>query len=160
MIKLKVMILAPHTIINVGPLPDSQILVANGQLIAPLATAEVQFEVGYFTFRQNCIAITNLASPLIGLLLLQRKITIVEMRQGIPIFPFPSMELKKEYWRYSNVNERVLNPVETIRQPHKRTTIWFNSRSYTDNEATSLIQPSRLPERDGDTISVQRFREH
>ena len=67
---------------------------ANGQLEAPFATVEIQFEVGDFTFKEEFIVMTNLTSPLIGLLFLKLKSTILDMRRGILNFPFFSMQLK------------------------------------------------------------------
>ena len=84
----KIRLLAPHTILNEGPPPVFQTMVANGQLEAPIATVELQFEVGDITFREKFIVMTNLTSPLIGLLSLQRNNTILDMRQGILNFPF------------------------------------------------------------------------
>ena len=71
----KIRLLAPHTILNEGPPPDFQIMVANGQLEASIATVELQFEVGDITFREKFLIMTNLTSPLIGLLFLQRNHT-------------------------------------------------------------------------------------
>ena len=127
-------------------------MVANGQLGAPIATVELQFEVGDITFREKFIVMTNLTSPLIGLLFLQRNSTILDMRQGILNFPFSSMQSKKEDRTYPNVIEPILNPVETTLQPGKRTTIWVKSQIYTDNEATGIIQPSPLLENDEDLL--------
>ena len=84
----KIRILAPHTILNQGPPAEFQIMVANGQLEAPDATVELQFEVGDITFREKFIVLTNLTSLLIGLLFVQRNSTILDMRQGILNFPF------------------------------------------------------------------------
>ena len=39
----KIRLLAPYTIINKGPPPEFQIMVANGQLEAPITTVELQF---------------------------------------------------------------------------------------------------------------------
>ena len=127
-------------------------MVANGQLEAPIATVELQFEVGDITFREKFIVMTSFTSPLIGLLFLQRNSTLLDMRQGILNFPFFSMQLKKEDRTYPNVVEPILNPVETILQPVKRTTIWEKSQIYTDNEATGKIQPSPLLENDEDLL--------
>ena len=148
----KIRLLAPHTILNEGPPPEFQIMVANGQLEAPIATAELQFEVGDITFREKFIVMTNITSPLIGLLFLQRNSTILDMRQGILNFPFFSMQLKNEDRTYPNVIEPIINPVDTILQPGKRTTIWVKSQIYTENEATGIIQPSPLLENDEDLL--------
>ena len=138
--------------LNEGPPPEFQIMVANGQLEAPIATVELQFEIGDITFREKFIVMTNLTSPLIGLLFLQRNSTILDMRQGILNFSFFSMQLKNEDRTYPNVIEPILNPVETTLQPGKRTTIWVKSQIYTDNEATGIIQPSPLLENDEDLL--------
>ena len=147
----KIRLLAPQ-ILNEGPPPEFQIMVANGQLEAPIATVELQFEVGDITFREKFIVMTNLTSPLIGLLFLQRNSTILDMRQGILNFPFFSMQLKNEDRTYSNVIAPILNPVETTLQPRKRTTTWVKSQIYTDNEATGITQPSPLREKDEDLL--------
>ena len=125
-------------------------MVANGQLEAPIATVELQFEVGVITFREKFIVMTNLTSTLIGLLFLQRNSTILDMRQGILNFPFFSMQLKNEDRTYPSVIEPILNPVETILQPGKRTKLWVTSQIYIDNEATGIIQPSPHLETDED----------
>ena len=150
----KIRLLAPHTILYEGPPPEFQIMVANGQLEAPIATVELQFEVGDITFREKFIVMTNLTSPLIGLLFLQRNSTILDMRQGILNFPFLSMQLKNEDRTYPNVIEPIINPVETIPilQPGKRTTIWVKSQIYTENKATGIIQPAPLLETDEDLL--------
>ena len=148
----KIRLLAPHTILNEAPPPEFQIMVANGQLEAPTATVELQFEVGDITFRENFIVLTNLTSPLIGLLFLQRNSTILDMRQVILNFPFFSRQLKNEDRTIPIVNEPILNPVETILQPGKPTTIWVKSQIYTENEAKGIIQPSPLLENDKDLL--------
>ena len=148
----KIRRLAPHTKLNEGPPPEFLIMVANGQLEAPIATIELQFEVGDITFREKFIVMTNLTSLLIGLLFLQRNSTILDMRQGILNFPLFSMQMKNEDRTYPNVIEPILNPVETTLQTGKRTTIWVKSQIYTDNEATGIIQPSPLLENDEDLL--------
>ena len=67
-------------------------------------------------------------------------------------FPFFSMQLKNEDRTYPSVIGPILNPLETILQPGKRTTILVNLQSYTDNEATGIIQPSQLLENDEDLL--------
>ena len=145
-------LLAPHTILNEEPPPEFQIMVANGQLEAPIATVELQFEVSDITFREKFIVMTNLTSPLIGLFFLQCNSTILDMCQGIMNFPFFSMQLKNENRTYPNVIEPIINPVDAILQQGQRTTIWVKSQIYTENEATGIIQPSPLPENDEDLL--------
>ena len=116
----KFRLLAPHSIINEGPPPEFQIMLAKRQLEVPTATVELQFEVGDITFKEKFIVMTNLTSPFIGLLFLQRNSTILDMRQGILNFPCFSMQLKNEGRTYPNVIEPILNPVETTLQPGKK----------------------------------------
>ena len=115
----KIRLLAPHTILNEGPPPEFQIMVANGQLEAPIATVELQFEVGDITFKENFIVMTNLTSPSIGLLFIQRNSTILDMRHGILNFPLFTLQLKNEDRTYLNVIKPILNLAETILQPGK-----------------------------------------
>ena len=136
-------------------LPEFQIIVANGQLEAPIATVELQFKLCDKTF----IVMTNLTNPLIRLSFLQRNSTIHDMRQGILNFPFFSMQLKNEDRTYPNVINHILNPVKTILQPGKRTTIWIKSQIYTDNETTRLTHPSPLLENHEDLLICQHFRQ-
>ena len=110
----KIRLLAPLTVLNEGPQPEFQTMVANGQLKAPIATVELQVEVGGITFIEK--------------LFLHRNIAILDMRQGILNFPFFSMQLKNEHRNNPNVIEPKLNPVETILQPVKRTTLWLKSQ--------------------------------
>ena len=46
-------LLAPHTKLNEGPPPEFQIMVANGQLEASIATVELHFEVGNINSEKN-----------------------------------------------------------------------------------------------------------
>ena len=67
------------------------------------------------------------------------------------------MQLRNEGQTYPNVYELLLNPVETILQPGKRTTIWTKSQIYGDNEATGSIQSSPLLENDEDLLICPAF---
>ena len=69
------------------------------------------------------------------------------------------MQLKHKDRTYPNVIEPILNPVETILQPGKRTKFWVKSQIYTDNEATGVIQSSPLLENDEDLLICPAFRQ-
>ena len=62
-------------------------MAANGQLEAPFATVELQFEVGDIRFREKFLVMTNLTSTLIGPLFLQRNSKKLDKRQRIQNFP-------------------------------------------------------------------------
>ena len=55
----KIRSLAPHKILNEGPPPELKIMVANGQLEAPIATVELQFEVGDIIIKEKFIVMTS-----------------------------------------------------------------------------------------------------
>ena len=121
-------------------------MVTNGQMEAPIAAVELQFEFGELTSRGNCLVLTKLTSPLIGLLSLERNSPILDMRHAILKIPLLSMQFKNEDRTYPNVIEPIINLVETILQPGKWTTNWVNSQMYTNNEATEMFQHSPLLE--------------
>ena len=84
----------------------------------------------------------KLSSPIIGLMFLQRNHTVLDMRQGIPNFPFFSMQLKTADHKYSNVKEPILNPEDVMIPPNNRTIISIQSRIYAENAVTGILQHS------------------
>ena len=153
----KIRLLAPLTLLNESSPPEFLIMVASGQLQAPIATVELQSEVGDIRFREKIIVMANLTGPLIGLSFPQINSTILDMRQRILNSSFFPMQLKNEDLTYPNVIEPLLNPAETILQPGKRTALWVSSQTYTDIEATGIIQPSSLLEIDEDLLICPAF---
>ena len=117
----KTQILSPHTLLSEGFAPESQIMVANGQLEALVTTFELQLQVADITFEENFILMTNLTRSLNCFLFLKRNSTIHDVRQAMLEFPIFSMPRKNEDRTYPSVIEPVPNPVETILQPGKRT---------------------------------------
>ena len=92
----------------------------------------------------------HLTGPIIGLMLVQRNHTVLDMRQGILNFPFFSMQLKTADHKYSNVLEPILNPSEITIPPKDRVLIRTNSLLYPENAVTGLFQPSDLLHEEGD----------
>ena len=132
-----------HTVLNEGLLPEFQIMLGSGQLEAPIATVDFQFEVGHITFREKFIVMTKVTNPLIGFLFLQRNSTILDMRQWILNFSLFSMQLKNEDRAYPTVIEPLLNTVKTIMQPGKRTKIW----QFGWNHTHKFTQITKRPEK-------------
>ena len=77
------------------------------QLETPKKTIELKFEVGDIDFHEIFTVMENLTGSIIGLMFLQQNHTILDMRQGILIFPFFSTQLKTADHRYSNVLEPI-----------------------------------------------------
>ena len=143
-------LLSPQSVIRVGPLPNFQIMVANGQLETPKSTIELEFEVGDIEFHEIFIVMENLTGRIIGIMFLQRNHTVLDMRQGILNFPFFSMQLKTADHNYSNVLEPILNPTEIIIPPNDRVLIKTNSLLYPENAVSGILQPSDLLHEEGD----------
>ena len=64
-------------------------MVANGQLETPIATTEMQFEVGDIATVERFIVSASVANPLMRLLFLQNNSTVMDMRQSflkLPVF--------------------------------------------------------------------------
>ena len=146
----KIRLLSPQSVIREGLPPTFQILVAYGQLEIPKSTIELKFEVGEIEFHEIFIVVENLTGPILGLMLLQRNHTVLDMRQGILNFPFFSMQLKTTDHRYSNVLEPILNPIEVTIPPNDRVLIRTNSLLYPENAVTGILQPSDLLHEEGD----------
>ena len=155
---VKIRLLAPQTILNEGPTPDFQTLVANGHLETPSATVELHFEVGDVLFEEPFKVKTNLTSPIIGLLFLQRNSTNSDLRQELLNFFFCSMQLKHAHNTYSNNNEPVVNPPDIMIQPGKQTVSHAKSQVYTVKEVTGIIQASLDLEGSDDLIIRPAFK--
>ena len=87
---------------------------------------------------------------IIGLMLLQRNHTVLDMRQGILNFPYFSMQLKTADHKYSNVLEPILNPDDITILPNDRTLVEIKSQIYNENTVTGVLQPSDLLHEEGD----------
>ena len=147
----KIRLLAPQSIIKEGPAPNFQIMVANGQLETPKCTVELKFEVGDFDFHEIFIVMEKLTRPLIGLSFLQRKNTILDMRQGVLNFPFCSMQLTTADHKYTNVMEPICARKDITIPPIDRHMVSMSSQLYDDTNVTGILQLSNDVAEDGNT---------
>ena len=92
----KIKLIASEAIKDTDPPPNFQIMVANGQLEVPIGTILLEFEMADFMLRENFIIMKNLPNPLIGLCFLRRNNAVFDVTQGIPTFPYLSMQLKPD----------------------------------------------------------------
>ena len=146
----KLRLQAPQSIVKVGPAPSSQIMVANGDLETPKCTVDQKFEVGDIEFYEIFIVMEMPSSPTIGLMLLQRNHTVLDMRQGKLNFPLFSLQLKTADHKYSNNMEPILNPDDVTIPPNDHTVIPMQSQFYAENVVTGILQPSDLLHQKGD----------
>ena len=142
--------LGPQSIIEEGPAPNFQILVANGQLETPKRTVELKFEVGDIDFHENFIVMEKLTSQVIGLSFLQRNNTILDMRQGVLNVPFFSKQLKTADHKYTSVMEPVHTREDMAIHPNDRHMVSVHCQLYEDSNATEILQPSNALRGDDD----------
>ena len=140
----KIRLLAPQSKIKEGPAPSFQIMVANGNLETPRSTVELKFEVGDIEFLEILIVMEKLSSPMIGLMLLQRNYTVLDMRQSVLNFPFLCLQLKMVDHKYSNALEPILNPDDVTIPRNDHTIVTVQSQIYGENTITGILQPSDL----------------
>ena len=95
---------------------------------------------------------TNLTSPLIGLLFLQKISTILDMRQRIVDFFFFSRQLKYADNTSSYINGVLLNPTYVFFQPGNQTLIYIMSQVSTESEVRGIFQPYYYPQNNDDLI--------
>ena len=146
----KIGLLAPQSIVNEGPAPNFQIMVANEQLETPKSTVEPKFEVGVIEFHEIFMVMEKLTSPLIGLSFLQRNNTILDMRQGVLNFPFFSMQSKTADHKYTNVMEPICIREDVTIPPNGRHSVLMASQLYEVTTVTGILQPSNNITDDGD----------
>ena len=72
------------------------------------------------------------------------------MRQGIPNFPYFSMQLKTADRKYLNVMEHILCPEDSTIRPNDRMVIPVKSTLYAENTVTGILQPSEFLYDEGD----------
>ena len=117
----KIRTYAPKCVTVDAPPPDFKIVVANGQKENPSGSAELQFEVGDFTFREKFVILQNITSPIIGLHFLRHTNAKIDVRQGLIHFPYLSMQMKiqpepKPYKEQAvTIPKEVTIPPETTR---------------------------------------------
>ena len=121
-----------------------QILVTKGQLKNLKSFLELKFEVGDIKFHEFYFVMENLTSPVIGLSLLQRNKTILDMRQGVLIFTFFSMH------KYTDVMGSFCTREDITISPNDRQYMSMSSELYSDTAVTGIIQPSNALTEDGE----------
>ena len=140
----KIRLLVAQTKLNEGLIIVSK-YGCQWKLEAPIATIELQSQVGDFTFREKFLVITNLTSHLVGLLFLHRNNSVLGMRRKTLTFPFFLVQFKNEERTCFNVIESIINPLENILQVGKKT-ISVKSEIHSHKEATGITQVSLFPE--------------
>ena len=149
----KIKMIANEAIKDTGPLPNFQIMVANGQLEVPIGTVLLEFVMADFMLRDNFIIMKNFTNPLIGLCFLRRNNAVFDVTQGILIFPYLLMQLKSD----AQVTLRQATPLfaENTYTLKLGKTLALVSRMphLLDHDATGIVTPSPKFE-NHDSISI------
>ena len=119
-------------------------MVGNGQLETPIATTQMPLEVRVTTFVVRFAVMVNLANPLIGLSLLRRNGTLLDMGERTLKFQSVFMQFKDANNSYQKITEPLFNPHEIILQPGKQTMVCVESQIYREHEVTQTLQPTQF----------------
>ena len=138
----KIKLLSNDAIKDTGPVPNFQIMVANGQRERPIGTVLLKFEVADFQFQEHFIVMKTLPNPLIGLHFLQRHNALFDIRQGIITFPYLSMQLRPEHTTNTRVATTLLTETTYTLQPGETLAISSKMPHLIDHNATRIVTPS------------------
>ena len=86
----------------------------------------------------------KLTDSIIGLMFLQRNLTVLDMGQGILNFPYISVQLKAADNKNSNVLDPLFNPDDLATPYNDRILVGIKSQIYNENTVTGVLQPSDL----------------
>ena len=137
-----------NCVIKVYPRPPFKIECANAQLEQPIATADIQFNIGTYTFTDTFVILSKTSSPIIGLNFMRNHQSVIDTANGTITFPHVGMTLAIADEK-KNCNSKPLQIMAEGNQtllPQKTTTV--NAIVITTNaiDITGAVQP--LPQFD------------
>ena len=130
------------------PQPPFQIECANAQLEQPIATADIQFNIGTYTFRDTFVILSKTSFPIIRLECMQNYQAVIDTANGIINFPHLLMTLAMTD-ETRNCNPKPLKILAEGNQtllPQQTTTVNAVVITTNTNDVTGTIQP--LPQFD------------
>ena len=75
------------------PQPPFKIECANAQLEQPIATADMQFNIGTYTFTETFVILSKTSFPIIGLIFMRNRQLVLDTANGTINFPHVEMTL-------------------------------------------------------------------
>ena len=75
------------------PQPPFKIECANAQLEQPIATADIQFNIGTYTFTETFVILSKTSFPIIGLIFMRNRQPVLDTANGTINFPHVEMTL-------------------------------------------------------------------
>ena len=137
-----------NCVIKEYPQPPFKIECANAQLEQPIATADIQFNIGTYTFTDTFVILSKTSFPIIGLNFMRNHQAVIDTANGTITFPHVEMTLAMTD-KKKNCNPKPLQIMAEGHQtlpPQQTTTV--NAIVITTNtiDITGAVQP--LPQFD------------
>ena len=137
-----------NSVIKENPQPPFKIECANAQLEQPIATADIQFNIGTYTFTDTSVILSKTSFPIIGLNFMRNHQAVIDTANGTITFPHVEMTLAMTDEK-KNCNPKPLQIMAEGNQtliPQQTTTV--NAIVITTNaiDITGTVQP--LPQFD------------
>ena len=137
-----------NCVIKEYPQPPFKIECANAQLEQPIATADIQFNIGTYTFTDTFVILSKTSFPIIGLNFMRNHQTMIDTANGTITFPHVEMTLAMtdEKKNYNPKPLQIMAEGNQTLPPQQTTTV--NAIVITTNaiDITGAVQP--LPQFD------------
>ena len=138
----QIKLLSSSSIVDTGPAPNFQIMVANGQLENPIGTVELRFEVADFEFRERFIIMKTLPHPLIGLMFPPKKQRNFRRQTRDINLPYLSMQLTPENNQQLRASTALMTDQTYTVYPQETLAITLKMPHLLDHNATGILTPS------------------
>ena len=137
-----------NCVIKEYPQPPFKIECANAQLEQPIATADIQFNIGTYTFTDTFVILSKTSFPIIGLNFLRNHQAVIDTDNGTITFPHVEMTLAMtdEKKNYNTKPLQIMTEGNQTLPPQQTTTV--NAIVITTNatDITAAVKP--LPQFD------------
>ena len=144
--------------IKVYPPPPFRIECANAQIEQPIATADVQFNIGTYTFTDTFVVLSRTSFPIVGLNFMRNHQALLDTANGTITFPHVEMTLAmKDEIKKCNPHPIQIRTNVTQMVPAQQT-LTVNAVAITNIEhpITDTIQPQPQFDEDAQIIVAPR----
>ena len=135
-------------VIKEYPQPPFKIECANAQLEQPIATADIQFNIGTYTFTDTFVILSKTSFPIIGLNFMRNHQAVIDTANGTINFPHVEMTLAMtdEMKKCNPKPLQIMAEGNQTLPPQQTTTVNAIVITTNMNDVTSAVQP--LPQFD------------
>ena len=135
-------------VIKEYPQPPSKIECANAQLEQPIATADIQFNIGTYTFTDTFVILSKTSFPIIGLNFMRNHQAVIDTANGTINFPHVEMTLAMtdEMKKCNPKPLQIMAEGNQTLPPQQTTTVNAIVITTNMNDVTGAVQP--LPQFD------------